>query len=276
MAFTVIPGLAADDISIQLPAQGDTDWAVNLRELAFKKIAQHDHSGSGNGQPIAGSGLAADSIIGNKILLNNAEYLRWKNAAGTATDIIRFAADDKIELAQQIDLLNLSNNVSLTGRNAANSANIDIVKVDASDDIAFGAEISAAKLKQNTFLTGRNAADDGDVNIAKIDSLDRVNLSDTLLLGGSDTLTDNTAVAATVTNFPVPATDSFVFAMYKAVRNGDVEFGQLTIDADNASIVQERSGDSIGVTFSNDAGTLKYITTSTGFNVTLTYIVIKA
>lgn len=64
--------------------------------------------------------------------------------------------------------------------------------------------------------------------------------------------------------------------MYKAVRNGDVEFGQLTIDADNASIVQERSGDSIGVTFSNDAGTLKYVTTNTGFNVTLTYIVIKA
>lgn len=276
MAFSTIPGLDADDISIQLPASGDTDWATNLRDLAFKVIAQHDHSGSGSGQPISGTGLAADSVTGAKILLDNDQYLRWKNAGGTATNVIKLAADDKIELAQQIDVLNLSNNVSLTGRNAADSANINVVKVNASDELEFGAIISALNLKQNTYLTGRNAADSGNINLAKIDAQDRVDVKDgALVVGGSATLTDNTGSATTVPNVPTCSTDEMIFLIYKCVRNGDVEFGTVQFDQDGSNLVQERTGDSIGVTFTNSAGTLQYTTTSTGNNATLSYTLIK-
>jgi hypothetical protein len=276
MAFSVIPGLAADDIEIQLPAQKDTDWAINLRDLAFKKIAQHDHSGSGNGQPLTGNSLSNNSVIGAKILLENDEYLRWKNTSAVATNVMKLAADNKIEIEQQIDKLIMGNNVYIQGRNQADSADIDIVRVNGGDRLEFGAEIAAAKLKQDTYLTGRNAADSADINVAKVDSQDRVLLQDSLYVKGTATLADNTSSATNVPNLPTCSTDESIKLFYKIVRNGAVETGELEFDEDNANLVQVVSGDDVGVTFSNSAGTLQYVTTNTGNAATLTYTAIKA
>ena len=111
MAFSVPSAVSADanNIQIQLPANGDRDWGTNLRDLAWVKLANHDHDTAG-GQPIAGGALAADSITGPKILLANNTYLRWKNAAASATDVIKLNASDKVEIAQDISLLVMVNN----------------------------------------------------------------------------------------------------------------------------------------------------------------------
>lgn len=275
MAFSIIPGLTAADIQVQLPAQGDTDWAVNLRDLAFKVLAQHDHTGSGNGRQISTNALADNAVTSAKILLTNDTSLNSLNSSAAEVPVLKLAADDKIEIEQQIDVLNMSNNVYITGRNQADSANINIVRVDGGDDLEFGAEVSALKMKQNTNFTGRNAADDGDVNIAKVDSQDRVLLQDTLYVKGTATLADNTSVAAAVPNLPTVSTDETIFMFFKIVRNGDVQFGQVIFDEDGTNLVQELTGDDVGVTFTNDAGTLDYTTTSTGNNATLTYTIIK-
>tara|TARA_R110000803_G_scaffold10803_4_gene32839 strand:- start:351 stop:1181 length:831 start_codon:yes stop_codon:yes gene_type:complete len=275
MAFSSIPGLAADDISIQLPAQGDQDWAINIRDLAFKKIAQHDHSGSGNGQPVASSGIANDSVNGTKILLGNDTYLRWQNSSAVATNVIKMAADDKLEFALQVDLFNMSNNVFLTGRNQADSANIDIVKIDGGDALEFGAIFSVAKMKQNVYFLGRNAADSADINMVKVDAQDRTLIQDSIYVGGSATLADNTAAAIAVPNVPSASTDETIRVFYKIVRNGTVETGEIEFDEDNADLIQTCSGDTSGATFTNNAGTLEYITTSTGSAATLSYVIIK-
>lgn len=275
MSFSVIPGLTAADIQVQLPAQGDTDWAVNLRELAFKVLAQHDHTGSGNGRNITTNALADNAVTGAKILLANNESLNAQDSTSAEVPIIKLAADDKIEIEQQIDVLNMSNNTYITGRDQADSANINIVKVNGGDRLEFGAEIAAAKLKQDTYLTGRNAANDGDVNLAKVDAQDRVLIQDTLYVKGTATLTDNTSSATVVPNLPAAGTDGVLFIFYKLVRGSSVQLGQIIVDEDNASLPQEKSGDDVGVTFTNNAGTLEYTTTSTGNDATLTYTIIK-
>jgi hypothetical protein len=275
MAFSVVPGLTAADIQVQLPAQGDTDWAINLRDLAFKLLAQHDHTGSGNGRNIVTNAIADNAVTSAKILLTNNVSLNSLNSSATEVPILKLAADDKIEIEQDIDVLNMSNNTFITSTDQVGTGNVDIVKVNGGDRLEFGAEIAAAKMKQNTNFTGRNAANDGDVNIAKVDAQDRVLLQDTLYVKGTATLADNTSVAAAVPNLPTVSTDETIFMFFKIVRNGDVRFGQIIFDEDGTNLVEEITGDDVGVTFTNDAGTLDYTTTSTGFAGTLTYTIIK-
>jgi hypothetical protein len=207
MAFSVIPGLTAADIQVQLPAQGDTDWAINLRDLAFKVLAQHDHTGSGNGRQIDTNAIAINAVTGAKILLENNESLNSKDSSNSEVALLKLSLTDKIEIEQDIDVLNMSNNTFITSTDQVGTGNVNIVKVDGGDDLEFGAEVSALKMKQNTNFTGRNAADDGDVNIAKVDSQDRVLLQDTLYVKGTATLADNTSVAAAVPNLPTVSTD---------------------------------------------------------------------
>ena len=267
--------MTAADIQVQLPAQGDTDWAINLRDLAFKLLAQHDHTGNGNGRKIDTNAIEPEAVDDTKILLNNNGSLNSLSNTSSTIPILKLSATNKVEIETDIDVLNMSNNTYITSTDQLGTGNVNIVRVNGGDRLEFGAEIAAAKLKQNTYLTGRNAADDGDVNIAKVDSQDRVLLQDTLYVKGTATLADNTSVAAAVPNLPTVSTDETIFMFFKIVRNGDVQFGQVIFDEDGTNLVQELTGDDVGVTFSNDAGTLDYTTTSTGNAATLTYTIIK-
>lgn len=282
----------------------------------FLKIAQHDHTGSGNGSQLGTGSLQADAVTGAKLRLDNDEYLRGRNNADSANinilkvntsdlielgatvnnfniknntyitgrnqadsaniDIVKIDGGDQLDFGTQVSVFNMKTNTYLTGRNAANSANINLIKVDTNDDIDFGAEIAAAKLKTNTYLTGRNAGDSGDVNITKIDAQDRVDIADSnLVLKGTATLTDNTSSATAVPNAPTASANETLWIFYKIVRNGLVQCGQLILDEDNSGLIEECYGDDCGVTFTEDAGTLDYTTTSTGNNATLTYTVFK-
>jgi hypothetical protein len=106
-------------LQIKVPTRGSTGWDETLRTDTFLKIAQHDHTGSGNGTQLTENAFADDAISGAKIRLDNDEYL--------------------------------------TARNAANSADINIVKVDSNDEIYFGADISNAQFEDDGFTIVDNA-----------------------------------------------------------------------------------------------------------------------
>jgi len=267
----------SDQLQIQTPTQGTTDWASTLQTQTFLKIAQHDHSGSGNGSQLGSGSLLADAVTGAKIRLANDEYLRARNNADSANlNLLKANTSDKIVFGTDIADINLTNNTYLTARDQANSANINIVKVDSGDQLDFGAQVSVFNMKTDTYLTGRNAANSGNVNVFKIDAQDRVDLMDSkMVMGGSATLTDNTSVAAAVSNFPSASTDEVLWVYYKIIRDTDVQSGSLILEQDNTVLAERCVGDDAGVTFSNNAGALEYTTTSTGNNATLTYTIIK-
>lgn len=106
MAFITLG--ASSELQIQVPTKGTTDWADTLQTQTFLKIAQHDHTGSGNGAKIGAGALSADAVSGAEIRLDNDEYLR--------------------------------------GRNNADTANINIIKVDTSDLITFGTSLNSPVL----------------------------------------------------------------------------------------------------------------------------------
>lgn len=62
---------STSELQIKVPTVGTTDWGDTLRTDTFLKIAEHDHSGSGNGANIGGGSIANDSITGAKIRLAN-------------------------------------------------------------------------------------------------------------------------------------------------------------------------------------------------------------
>lgn len=239
MSFSVPAAVSADsnNIQIQLPASGDRDWGTNLRDLAWVLLANHDH-GTAGGQPISGTSLSADSVTGAKILLDNAQYLRWKNSSAVATNVIRLASDDKIEVAVDVDLLIMSNNVALQGDESGGTAR-SMIKV-----------------------TSSNALEVSDSNLGQIMRMQK------------ETLADNVS-ATDVPDFAVLGTDESAFIFYSMDRGTDNQMGMLWIDEDNTHIIEDFAGDALGVTFTNVSGQLKYATTSTGTAVIAKFFVVR-
>lgn len=196
----------ASELQIKVPTVGSTDWGDTLRTDTFLKIAQHDHTGSGNGANIAGGALANDSITGAKIRLDNNEYLKARNQTDTDNiNIIKVGTTNHLELGAPF-----KNNTFITARDQADSADINVWKINAADEIEFGAdiegiiykhdtyfqadnsggtptnlfkldanndllldpEIGKLLLKNDTYVTARNNADSGDVNVLKLDTND--------------------------------------------------------------------------------------------------------
>jgi len=275
MAFITL-GTSAQ-LQIKVPTQGTTDWASTMQTDTFLKLAQHDHSGSGNGTQLSTGSIAADAITGAKIRLANDEYLRARNNADSANlNLLKANTSDKIVFNTDIATIALTNNTYLTARNQADSAYIDIVKVDGGDQLEFGSQVSVFNMKTATYLTGRNAADSGNVNIVKIDAQDRVDLADaSLVMKGTATLADNTSSATAVPNFPSAGTDGAMWIYYKIVRSTSVQHGHILLDEDNSGLAEQCVGDDVGVTFTEDAGVLKFVSTSTGNAGTFTYTIIK-
>jgi len=107
-------------LQIKVPTRGTTGWDEVMRTDTFLKIATHDHSGSnGKGVQLGTGALAADSVTGAKIRLDNDEYLR--------------------------------------GRNAGNSADINIIKVNASDELVVGATVASVELQDDGLTIVDNA-----------------------------------------------------------------------------------------------------------------------
>lgn len=307
MAFITLG--TASQLTIKVPTQGTTSWASTMQTDTFLKIAQHDHTGSGNGSQLGTGSLQADAVTGAKVRLDNDEYLRGRNFADDGNiNIIKIDTNDLIALGATVANFKIKNNTYIQGVDQVGTGSIDIVKVDGGDDLAFGADVSALVMKHNTYLQADNSGGtptnlikmdtnnemalgttvanldlkantyltSNSVNLAKVDSQSRVDLMDgSIVVKGSATLTDNTSSATAVPNAPTASANETLWIFYKIVRNGLVQCGQLILDEDNSGLIEECYGDDCGVTFTEDAGVLDYTTTSTGNNATLTYTVFK-
>lgn len=201
----------ASQLQIQVPTVGTTDWGDTLRTQNFLKIAQHDHTGSGNGSQLSTGSIAADAITGAKIRLDNDEFLKARNATDTANiDIVKIGITNHIELGAPF-----KNNTYITARDQADTADLNILKIDGGDNLDFGTdvsrlvlkhdtylqadnsggtptnllkmdtnddlaidpEISKLLLKNSTYITGRNNADNADVNILRLNTSDKLEIS---------------------------------------------------------------------------------------------------
>lgn len=241
MSYTTL-GLTSE-LQIKVPNKGFTGWADVIRTDTFLKIAQHDHTGSGNGAQLGTGSLLADAVTGAKIRLANDEYIRGRNQAGSADiNMFKINTSDKIEPGADIAVLNIVNDVFLKARNQADDGYIDIVKVNTSDEV-------------------------------DVDNVDQIDLV-TIQQRKSVTLTDNTAVAADASVITLAA-DETCSIHYRLQRGTDRQRGVITLDYSNAEITRKMSGDLMGVTFSIASNQLQYITTSTGNDVTMTYVIIK-
>ncbi len=85
-------------LNFEWPTADDNDWDPPVDE-ALDIISGHDHSGSGEGNPINTNGIAANAIDDTKIRLRNDQPLRMRNAAGSAdVSLLKGDAADQLNL----------------------------------------------------------------------------------------------------------------------------------------------------------------------------------
>lgn len=95
-----------EGLSLTIPTSGTTNWGANLKNLAWKKISQHRHEGSGDGLQIRTAGLADGAVTNDKLAatvkaaqdtqtptgttqtLNLATYTAWILNLGSATGTV--------------------------------------------------------------------------------------------------------------------------------------------------------------------------------------------
>jgi hypothetical protein len=172
MAFITLG--TATQLQIKVPSPGSTDWATTMQTDTFLKIAQHAHTGAGDGSTLGAAALAADSVTGAKIRLDNDEYLRARNAANTANvNLLKLDTGDDLYVDAQISKLLLKNNTFLTGRNQADSANIDILKIDGGDDLSIDPDISKLVMKNNVAIQSDNSGGTP-TDVIKLDGSDEL------------------------------------------------------------------------------------------------------
>jgi hypothetical protein len=247
MAFITLG--SAQQLVIKVPTLGSTDWGDVMRTDTFLKIAEHNHTGSGSGEPLSAGSFAADSITGASIRLDNNEYIR--------------------------------------ARNVANSGDINTIKVDTNDNLTIGADFAAMAMINDTYYTGRNNADSAYINLFKIGTDDKIAVGATILaasiettstslidtLSSAVTLADNqSAITAGIVTL---STDESCAVHYRIVRNGVTQSGVVRFNDADTVPSESFHGTNIGVTFTVSSGALFYATTSTGNTGSMTYVVIK-
>ena len=168
----------ASQLQIKVPTIGSTDWADTMRTDTFLKIAQHQHTGAGDGAQLGTGSILADAVTGAKIRLANDEFLKARNAADSANiNIVKVDTNDDAYFEAEVANMVLKQNTYLLGRNAADSGNVNLLKIDANDDLAIDPDISKLNLKNATYLTGRNNADSADVNLLRINTSDKLEIA---------------------------------------------------------------------------------------------------
>jgi hypothetical protein len=252
MAFITLG--TSTQLQIKVPTVGSTDWASTLQTDTFLKIAEHNHTGSGNGEQLGTGALLASAVTGAKIRLDNDEYLRSRNAADSAdVNLLKLDTNDKVFIDPDLSKLGVINDTFITGRNNADSADINVIKVNASDELEIPTNIVSVTATSSTVDTVNNSS---------------------LVVKDSIALADNQVAAASVGVTTLSANQAIKIE-YKINRNGDVETGSLEYSDVDTLPIQEFSGIASGVTFSVNAGDLEYVSTSTGFAPTLEYFEVR-
>lgn len=87
-------------LQFKIPTKNTTNWSDQLKSDFFQKLVEHDHSGTGGkGAQLGANAIQDNSIIQTKIRLDNATFLRGRNAADTNdVNIIGVDASNNVQL----------------------------------------------------------------------------------------------------------------------------------------------------------------------------------
>lgn len=249
------------DLVLTIPTDRTTNWGTNFKNNFATKVAEHDHTASGNGRNITTAAIAADAVNGSKIRLDNLEYLKGRNAADSANiNLIQVNGNDKMAVGVDLANLALINDTYIGGRNNADSAYISMIKVNTSDKLNFGADFANMAMINNTYIGGRNNADSAYINMIKVDTNDDLVLGADLTYSKTLTIADNQSSAANVTGVLITATAGNTaivdYKIYIDATTDLIEKGTLDIsyDGTNWDIGQIYRHDNSLVTFSITAG----------------------
>lgn len=166
-------------LQLVIPVALSTDWSTTIRNNCYQKIVEHDHTGSaGRGVKLTAASFENDTITGAKILMDNNEYIR--------------------------------------GRNAADSADKDIVKVNASDELQFGTTVGSINVQDDGFTILDNsdntkiiAFNASAITPGTTRTYTFPDVTDTMVtLTASQTLTNKTLTAPTITSATLTLLDN--------------------------------------------------------------------
>lgn len=227
------------------PVAGEKNWDVWI-ETIIQALLDHDHSDTSNGEAISGVAISADTITADKLLFNNDTYIRWKDSGAVTRDILALNGSDDLEIGDGddpygVDVL-MQNNKALAMRDSGGTK-ASMLKLNASDILELS---DGTKSVSNTSFTMR----------------------------GSFTCSGATGPAS-VTGI-LAASDEFIHVLYKLknATTGAVQFGQIWLDEDNTSLIEEFAGDDCEITFANSAGQLQY-TNANANDVTMTFVITR-
>lgn len=115
-------GSNSNDLTLQVPTRGTTDWATEFLQNFAQPLSTHDHTGGGRGAQLGGGAFADNSINGQKILFNNDEAHQWRDSGGTETDILKYDSSDLLRILVpllHVDELKNETTYSLSNNQAA-------------------------------------------------------------------------------------------------------------------------------------------------------------
>lgn len=234
---------AASELQIKVPTLGTTSWGDTMRTDTFQKIAEHDHTGSGKGKQLGAGSLAADSVTGAKIRLDNDESLKARNNADSSNiDILKINTSDKLVIEAEIgSALQLSNNTSIQARNAADSSYLSLLKLNASDQLELERQVAGLSIANDVYITGRNNADSADVNLLKIDTNDDLELNPTIsklnIKNNTYVTARNNADSADVNILRLNTSDLIEASVGQLSGQGSVTLSDNTSPAADAGVI---------------------------------------
>lgn len=109
-------------IDLTLPTTGTSNWGTTLKNTTWTKISQHSHSGGGDGNQIAASGLANNAVTSPKLAKNLALGVAAAVVPSGTTQTLDFDLGN----TQTLDLTASTGNVTVSFSNAQAGATYQI------------------------------------------------------------------------------------------------------------------------------------------------------
>ena len=185
----------SSQLSIKAPTKGTTNWSSTMLTDTWKKIAEHNHDGAGNGVQLSAGSIAADAITGAKIRLDNNEALRARNQANSAdVNLLKLDTNDELILQQTIGSAEFQDDGLTVVDNADNAKKIAL---DAS-------AITTANTRTLTMadadvdlaaLTNSNISASAAIDFSKLAALTSANV----LVGNGSNVATSVAISGDIT-----------------------------------------------------------------------------
>lgn len=160
MAYVTTSG----GLNFQYPTDGTKNYGATMVST-WNAISAHDHTGSNKGLQLGTNALQANAVSGAKIRLANNEYLRARNAAGSAdVNLFKFNASNELQLSRSL-LVDASPFTILFG--TSDGADNALMQFGGSDNTRGAYNIVAGN--EHATLAGVNAVVCGNVSGAYVE-----------------------------------------------------------------------------------------------------------